>query len=481
MNLRGVPRSLRVFAAFALIRSVPAYADEATATAAYKQAEALANQGKLTEACPMYEASYHADPKLGALLHAADCQEKIGRTATAWAEFNDAVELAHKLADPREDLAKRRATALEPKLAKLHLAPPKQLIPGLTVKRDGADITILVGTDIPLDPGDHQIVASAAGYQDWTKTISVAAPGVIAIDIPVLDKQVVEPPKPVVHEGTLKITTVANAEILLDSQRVATGSYEAKLKSGGHTLRVIAGGMRPYQSEIVVGDDETRTIDVPLEKEPEAVVIKQVIAAPPAEDLPSYEAGVTLGAGVKLHGDKPLLTVVRPEIAFRLGRRTNFGLFVEYGQIDKSNACGFDMPGAKPTGPLDFGPRNQFTNCSYVMPGLQLFVHVLPRSQIDPYIGLAPGFRFGFVDYVPYIGGVAQMSQHEMFPAIVANVHVGVDYRPRGPKDHWQVGGYVQAAVTIIGDEAAKNAGYDNNNASTFVSLLAGLRTSLTW
>jgi hypothetical protein len=469
------------FVLVVLLVASRAHADEATATAAYKQAEELAKQGKLTEACPMYEASYHADPKLGALLHAADCQEKIGRTATAWAEFNDAVELAHKVGDPREDLAKRRAAALEPKLAKLHLAPPKQLIPGLTVKRDGADITILVGTDIPLDPGDHQIVASAAGYQDWTKTVSVSAPGVIAIDIPVLDKQVVEPPKPVVHEGTLKITTLPNAEILLDSQRVATGSYEAKVKSGGHTLRVIAGGMRPYQSEIVVGDDELRTIDVPLEKEPEAVVIKQVVAAPPPEDLPGYEVGVTLAAGVKLRNDDPLITVIRPEIAFRFGRRTNFGLFVEYGQIDKSNACGFDMPGAKPTTPYDFGPRNQFTNCSYVMPGIQLFIHVLPQSAIDPYIGLAPGFRFGFVGYTPYVGGVAQMPQSDMLPAIVANVHVGVDYRPRGPKDNWQVGGYVQAAITVIGDEAAKDGGYDSNGGQTFLSLLAGLRTSLTW
>ena len=73
------------------------------------------------------------------------------------------------------------------------------------------------------------------------------------------------------------------------------------------------------------------------------------------------------------------------------------------------------------------------------------------------------------------------MPQSEMFPAIVANVHVGVDYRPRGPKDNWQVGGYLQAAITAIGDEAAKNAGYDNSDGATFVSLLAGIRTSLTW
>ncbi len=470
---------MKKLAALLLLVATNARADEATATAAYKQAEELAKQGKLVEACPLYEASYHADPKLGALLHAADCEEKIGRTATAWAEFTDAVELAGKLADARVDVARRRAAALEPKLAKLHLAPPKQLIPGLVVKRDGADITVLVGTDIPLDPGDHTIVASAAGYQDWTKTVSITTPGKVEIEIPVLDKQVVEAPKPVVHEGTLKITTLPNAEILLDQQRVGTGSYEAKVKSGGHTLRVVAGGMRPYQSEIVVGDDELRSIDVPLEKEPEPIVIKQVVAAP-AEDRPSYEVGVALGGGVKLRRENPLVTVIRGEIAFRFGKRTNFGLFVEEGEIDRSNACGFDMPGAVPSTPYDFGPRNQFTECRYLMPGLQLLVHVLPDSAIDPYIGLEPGFRFGFTQYTPYVGGVAQMSVHEMFPAIVGNIHAGVDYRPRGAKDNWQVGGYVDASVTALGDEAAHDQGY-NNNAQQYLTLLFGLRTSLTW
>ncbi len=455
-----------------------ARADEATATAAYKQAEELAKQGKWADACPLYEASYHADPKLGALLHAADCWEKAGHTATAWAEFNDAIELANKAHDPREDLARRRASALEPKLAKLHLAPPKQLIPGLTVKRDGVDITVLVGTDIPLDPGDHVILESAPGDQDFTKTISIST-GTVAFELPVPDKQVVEPPKPVVHEGTLKITTLPNAEILLDGQRVGTGSYEAKVKSGGHTLRVVAGGMRPYQSEIVVGDDESRAIDVPLEKEPEPVVITRP-AGPPPEDLPSYEVGVNLGAGVKLHGDKPLMTTLRADIAFRFGRRTNFGLFVEYGQISTSGACGFDMPGPMPSTPYDFGVRNQFNSCKYAMPGLQLYVHARPKQQIDPYFGLAPGFRFQFADYTPYIGGVAQNRKTEIFPAIIANVRAAVDYHPRGGDDSWMVGAFIDAQVVVFGDEAAKDAGYSDGGVS-YVSFLGGLRTSLTW
>ena len=469
----------RLVAALLLV-ATNAYADTATATAAFEQAEALVKQGKLAEACPLYEASFHADPGLGALVHAADCHEKVGQVATAWSEWTDAIDLATKNGDQKRlDIAKRRAAALEPKLAKLHLAPPKQLIPGLIVKRDGADITVLVGTDIPLDPGDHAIEASAAGYQTWTKTVSITTPGKVDIEIPVLDKQVVEAPKPVVHEGTLKITTLATAEILLDQQRVGTGSYEAKVKSGGHTLRVVAGGMRPYQSEIVVGDDEIRSIDVPLEKEPEAVVIKQVVAAP-VDESPSYEVGVSLGGGVKLRNEKPLVTVIRGEIAFRFGKRTNFGFFVEEGEIDKSNACGYDMPGAVPATPFDIGPRNQFTECRYLMPGLQLMVHVLPDSSIDPYLGLAPGFRFGFTQYTPYIGGVAQMPISEMFPGIVANIHAGVDYRPRGAKDNWQVGGYVDGSLTAFGDEAAHDQGY-SKSGQTYLTLLMGLRTSLTW
>jgi hypothetical protein len=236
--------------------------------------------------------------------------------------------------------------------------------------------------------------------------------------------------------------------------------------------------MRPYQSEVVVGDDETRTIDVPLEKEPEPVVITK--QGPPPEELPGYETAVALGAGVKLHGDNPLVTTVRPEIAFRFGRRTNFGIFVEYGQISTSGSCGFDMSGPMPSTPYDFGVRNQFNSCRWLMPGLQLYVHARPKAAIDPYFGIAPGFRFGLVDWTPYVAGVPQQKRSEMFPGVVANLRAAVDYRPRGAKDNWQVGAWIDAAVTVIGEEAAKDEGY-TDEGQTYVSVLGGVRTSLTW
>src|SRR4051812_6301339 len=112
--------------AVGLLPALRAYADPATAAAAFRQADELVQEGKWVEACPFFEASYNADQQLGVLLHLADCHEHIGRTATAWAEFNDAVEISQKRGDPREAAAKRRADALVAKLSKLRLiAPPK--------------------------------------------------------------------------------------------------------------------------------------------------------------------------------------------------------------------------------------------------------------------------------------------------------------------------------------------------------------------
>ena len=396
---------MKRLALVALVASVSIVRADPFAETAYKQAEELRKAGKWADACPLYEASYQADAQLGVLLHLADCHEHVGKIASAWAEWSDAIELAHKKQeDKREKLAREHADALAPKVPKLHLAPPKQLIPGLVVKRDGTDITVLVGTDLPIDPGDHEIVATAPGRLDWKTKVTITA-GTTSVDVPVLDKvpdKVVVPVAPVVHEGTLRVSTLPGATIMIDSKPVGTGSYEAKLGSGGHTLRVVAEGMRPYQSEVFVGDNELRSIDVPLEKEPVAVVIAPAVPSGPHEDLPSFELGGSIAPGQKGRGDHPAIISYRFEAALRLGRRVNLGVFAEFASVDASGTCGTSIPGPTPTTPYDFGMRNQINGCRYFIPGLQLYIHILPKWQWDPYVGIGPGFRFGFIDRTPY-------------------------------------------------------------------------------
>jgi hypothetical protein len=445
-----------------------AHAQGNIAATAFNDAQALEAQGKWAEACPLYEASYKADPQIGVLLYLAQCHEHIGKLAAAWSEFNDAADIAKRRSDPREQKARDRANAIAPQLGKLYLAAPSKPIAGLVVKVDGVDVTALVGTQLPTDPGDHAIDASAPGYRPWTKHAAATAQQTTTVDLPLLDKA--PEPAPVVHEGTLIVTAPDGAQITIDQQPVGVGHYEGKVSSlGGHTLRVTAPGMRPYQSEVVVADNASRTIDVPFDKD---VVIA------PEEHLPAFELGAGLASGVKLRRDNPLVVAVRAEAAFRFGRRVNFGLFVEYGGIDTGNACGFGMPGAIPASPLDFGPRNQFQSCTYVMPGLQLYIHVLPKQAWDPYIGIAPGLRVGFVDWVPYIGGERGMETSEVFPGVVAGIRAGLDYHPKPDFFAWEVGAWFETSITIVGQETDKHTSGSDNNAH-FVSLLGGVRTTL--
>lgn len=447
-----------------------ALADSTTAKAAFEQGEKLTLQNKWADACPFFEASFRADPQLGALLALAECHEQIGRIASAWSELTDALVIAKERRDQRSKDIEAAIAELAPRVAKLKLTPPSRIIPGLTVRRGNQDITLLVGTDIPTDAGEHEIIAEAPDHEPWRQKVAVKDGATVAVEIPALAKATAKVAPTVSNEGTLKITTAPNAQIILDAEVVGTGTFEGKVKSGGHTLRIVAGGMRPYQSEILVSADQVRTIDVPLEPEGGGVVVM----SKPEEDSPWVEIAGSLGAGFKNRNERPLLVTARIEIALRLGKRVNFGTFGEYGSIDTGNACGFDIPGPFPTTEFDFGPRNQFQKCWYFLTGTQLYVHILPKQRIDPYVGIAPAFRFGFAEWKSYVAG-EEIDQHDnFFPAIVVGVRAGVNYHPTPQFKAWEVGGYVEGSITAFGEEANDTGGGD-----TFVSFLGGVRTSL--
>jgi hypothetical protein len=228
--------SSRPFALAILCIARVALADEATARVAFERAEDLRKAGNWVEACPLYEASYRDDPQLGALLHLAACHEQIGKLATAWSEFTDAVELAHNTRDAREQAAKQAADSLAARLAHVHIVPPLVPIAGLSVKRDDVDITPLLGTDIAVDAGDHAIVASAPGRITWTHSISIVdQPSTMTVSIPALEKA----PEPKVVAATPP-TTITEVRYIAPPSEPAEPDYAvgvgfeagAKLRNG---------------------------------------------------------------------------------------------------------------------------------------------------------------------------------------------------------------------------------------------------------
>jgi hypothetical protein len=179
----------------------PALAQPADNTAL---AEQLFNEGrdlgkanKWDQACPKFEQSLRYDPALGTRLNLATCYEKVGKLASAWGQYRQAADLAAKTGDKRRDYAVKQASALEPRIPRLTIIAPKTAPPGLVVQRDGTAIDAgLLGTGLFVDPGAHEVTASAPGFAPFKGSITVAEGKSETLTIGELVPQPGEPAKP---------------------------------------------------------------------------------------------------------------------------------------------------------------------------------------------------------------------------------------------------------------------------------------------
>jgi serine/threonine-protein kinase len=159
------------------------------AEALFEQGRSLMTDGKFADACPKFADSQRLDPSPGTLLNLANCYEKLGRTATAWATYREAASAAN--AQGRADYvasAQRHADTLAPRLAKL-TTTVSQPADGLQVRRDGVEVAHAEwGVPIPIDAGSHTIEASAPGHKPWSQAVDVPQDGAqVSVAVPPLE------------------------------------------------------------------------------------------------------------------------------------------------------------------------------------------------------------------------------------------------------------------------------------------------------
>src|SRR5262245_57161497 len=90
-----------------LLLVAPSRADpdvEARAAALFEEGRALFKEERFAEACPKLEESQRLSPSGGTLLNVAACHERLGKVATAWVEFQQALTAAR--VDGKDDRAR---------------------------------------------------------------------------------------------------------------------------------------------------------------------------------------------------------------------------------------------------------------------------------------------------------------------------------------------------------------------------------------
>jgi hypothetical protein len=171
--------------------------DSAAAEALFREGRALMDAGNYQSACPKLAESFEQEPATGTLLALAMCREQAGQTASAWASYGQVIARSRREGrTDREQAARERAEALEPKLSRLTITVDARTAkePGLVVKRDGATVgAATFGTAVPLDPGEHTIEATAQGKKPWSTTIHIGTERELkSVEVPLLEVQPAE-------------------------------------------------------------------------------------------------------------------------------------------------------------------------------------------------------------------------------------------------------------------------------------------------
>jgi tetratricopeptide (TPR) repeat protein len=184
-------------AASSICRISPASADDAPAAdnvlksrALFAEGRSFVQAGNYEQACAKFEESLRLNDGIGTQFNLADCWEHIGRTASARSLFLGAAASAHAAGQAeREQVAKARADALEPRLLRL-VIDVQATDPELRVRRNHVVVARDAwGSAVAVDAGAYLIEASASGKKAWSSriTVPVNASEPISVSVPPLE------------------------------------------------------------------------------------------------------------------------------------------------------------------------------------------------------------------------------------------------------------------------------------------------------
>ncbi len=155
----------------------------------FREGRTLAASGKYDEACPKFEDSMELDAGIGTEFNLADCWEHTGHLKKAQAMFVRVADAAHEKGQAdREQVARERAQSLDEKLPKIGVEA-KDIVDGLDVSIDGQTIDRTHwAAGERVDPGPHEIRASAPHKAPWSLRVDVSAAGsTLVVTVPKLE------------------------------------------------------------------------------------------------------------------------------------------------------------------------------------------------------------------------------------------------------------------------------------------------------
>ena len=170
-----------------------------SAQALFEEGRRLLLEGDYEQACARLAESQLEEPAAGTLLNLAFCHEQLGRTATAYAEYQHVLVRSVGAGDEaRAALVRERLAALEPRLIRLRIRRAPDSGAGAVLELDGVRLRPEdLDAPIPVDPGRHRLGGVAAGERPFELVVVAEQPGA-TLEVLVPPPELVTPPEPTV-------------------------------------------------------------------------------------------------------------------------------------------------------------------------------------------------------------------------------------------------------------------------------------------
>jgi hypothetical protein len=148
--------------------------DPVVAEQLFKQGRVALERRDYVNACKRFQESDRLDPAVGTLMNWATCEQRLGKIATAWQLWREAVDRLDRR-DDRAPFARKQLQALEPRLPQLTLKPGFPPSTPVVVLRDGVRLTeSALNVPLPIDPGSHVILVRKSGHADQRYRVDIA-------------------------------------------------------------------------------------------------------------------------------------------------------------------------------------------------------------------------------------------------------------------------------------------------------------------
>lgn len=154
----------------------PGPSERAIAERMYERGRAQLASGETAAACDSFAESNRLVPGTGILLNLAACHEQLGRLASAWVEFREAMVAIRREGRPdREHYASERLASIEARLAFLTITVPEEPAgdPPIVELDAHALGRPTWGVAVPVDAGAHRVLARWSAGRSWSHDLEV--------------------------------------------------------------------------------------------------------------------------------------------------------------------------------------------------------------------------------------------------------------------------------------------------------------------